>query len=77
MHFEVVFVVLLPLSFAGVLDDGLVTVDPILFQLVGQHTLDGFAAVALGDLLNSVGDRVSLEYEKYVTFIKIVWKFLK
>ena len=77
MHFEVVFVVLLPLSFAGVLDDGLVTVDPILFQLVGQHTLDGFAAVALGDLLNGVGDRVSLKYEKYVTFIKIVRKFLK
>ena len=61
VHLKVVFVVFLPLGFAGILDDGLVAVDPVLFQLVGQHSLDGFAAVALGNLLNGVRDSVGLE----------------
>ena len=61
MHLKIIFIVFLPLCFAGVLDNGLVPVDSVLFQLVGQHSFDGLALKAFRNLLNSVSDSIGLE----------------
>ena len=61
VQLEVEFVVLLPLGFARVLDDGLLSVDYVLAELVREHALDGLAVVAFGDLLHGVGHSISLK----------------
>lgn len=61
VQLKVKLVVLFALRLVGVLDDGLLSVDGVLLQLMRQHPLDGLAVVALGHLLHCIRYDVRLK----------------
>ena len=61
MHLEVEFLVLLPLSLGGVLNDGFFTVDYILIQLMRQHSLHWLTFKTVRNFLNGIRHDVRLK----------------